>query len=267
MNEEDNFLMQALGGILSGKVDSKLPRFLFPGQKEEPETAVPGDSTSRRRFQFSGDYKVTPGNDDFSLYMQHQQGQTGAAGIVKAAAGKGKMHPDTIKTKSGVKYANLVGNIPSDQPEVKKDIIAALDAGDQQKAALLFMNMWKEKWNRKSQEAKRLINEPQNAETKKAIEQASEKYGIPFDFAIAVANIESGFNPKAGNARYKGLFAMDPNQSYGGIVTPMGNKWADPYVNAENGVRLLRRQIVDFKKKLGNSVAVLNLSPWAKNLA
>jgi hypothetical protein len=28
-------------------------------------------------------YKQTPGNDDFVLYMQHQQGVAGAAGIVK----------------------------------------------------------------------------------------------------------------------------------------------------------------------------------------
>jgi hypothetical protein len=60
---------------------------------------------------------------------------------------------------------------------------------------------------------------------------------------------------------------MDPNQSYGGIVTPMGNKWADPFLNADNGVKLLRRDIVQFKKQLGKDIAVLDLSPWAKNLA
>jgi hypothetical protein len=45
-------------------------------------------------------YKQIAGNDDFVLYMQHQQGVGGAAGIVKALNGTGKMHPETVKTKS-----------------------------------------------------------------------------------------------------------------------------------------------------------------------
>jgi hypothetical protein len=275
---EDSPMMQLLGSVLTGKSSAKdieklLPDYLktdkADGSDDETKPAVPGPSRIDKTddFDLETNYSVTPGNDDFALYMQHQQGPAGAAGIVKALNGTGSMHPDTVKTKSGVKYAHLVGNIPSDTPQVKRDLIKALDAGDQRTAAALFLNSWKEKWNRKSQEAKKLINDPKHAEVKKAIKQAADKYGVPFDFAIAVANTESGFNPKAGNRRYKGLFAMDPNQSYGGIVTPMGNQWADPYVNAENGVRLLRRQIVDFKKALGRDIATLNLSPWAKNLA
>jgi hypothetical protein len=177
------------------------------------------------------------------------------------------MHPDTIKTKNGVKYANLVGNIPKDKPQAKRDLIAALDAGDQKTAAAIFYNMWKEKWNERSARAKKAINETRNADVKKAIQQATDKYGVPFDFAVTVAMIESGLIPTLGNNKYKGLFAMDPNQSYGGIVTPMGNKWADPFLNADNGVKLLRRDIVQFKKQLGKDLAVLDLSPWAKNLA
>jgi hypothetical protein len=212
-------------------------------------------------------YKQTPGNDDFVLYMQHQQGVAGAAGIVKAFSGTGKMHPETVKTKSGTKYANLVKNIPSDRPQVKKDIIAALDKGDQKTAAALFLDVWKEKWFSKQAQAKTAINSPKNSVVKDAITKASAKYKVPFDFAITVANIESSLNPNAGNATYKGLFAMQPNSNYGGVTTPMGNKWNDPYVNAENGVKLLKNSITQLKKSLGNNWASLKVGSWANSLA
>lgn len=212
-------------------------------------------------------YKQIAGNDDFVLYMQHQQGVAGASGIVKALTGTGKMNTETIKTKSGTKYANLVKNIPSDRPQVKKDVIAALDKGDQRTAAALFLNMWKEKWFTKQAQARTDINSPKNSVVKDAIAKASAKYKVPFDFAITVANIESGLNPNAGNATYKGLFAMLPNSNYGGVTTPMGNKWNDPYVNAENGVKLLKSSITQLKKSLGNSWASLKVGNWANNLA
>jgi hypothetical protein len=225
---------------------------------EGGETGVQGGT-----YEPVGNYSPAPGNDDFALYMQHQQGIAGAAGLVKALNGTGKMAADTIKTKSGVKYANLVGNVPSDRPQVKKDLIAALDKGDQKTAAGLFLNMWKEKWNAMQSSAKVDINKPQNATVKDAISKAASKYNIPFDFAITVAKIESGFNPKVGNSSYKGLFAMNPNSSYGGVVTPMGNKWSDPYVNAENGAKLLKNSIRDFRRTLGNDWASLNVGSWA----
>jgi hypothetical protein len=212
-------------------------------------------------------FNAIPGNDDFALYMQHQQGIAGAAGIVKALNGTGKMAPDTIKTKSGVKYANLVQNVPSDRPQVRKDIIASLDKGDQKTAAALFLNMWKEKWFAKQTQAKTDINSTKNSEVKDAITKASAKYKVPFEFAITVAQIESGLNPKAGNSTYKGLFAMQPNSNYGGTVTPMGNSWGDPYINAENGVKLLKNNITQFKKTLGNDWASLKVGSWANNIA
>jgi hypothetical protein len=128
--------------------------------------------------------------------------------------------------------------------------------------------MWKEKWFSKQAQAKTAINSPKNATVKDAITKASAKYKVPFDFAITVANIESGLNPKAGNATYKGLFAMLPNSNYDGVVTPMGNKWSDPYVNAENGVKLLKNSITQLQKKsLGTDWASLKVGSWANNLA
>lgn len=251
-----------LGGILTGNINI----FDNPTTATAPDAGADTVGTAGS-YTPTGTYTSTPGNDDFTLYMQHQQGVAGAAGIVKALNGTGNMASDTIKTKGGVKYANLVQNVPSDRPQVKKDIIASLDKGDQKTAAGLFLNMWKEKWFSMQKSARTAINVPKNAEAKDAITKASAKYKVPFDFAITVAQIESGLNPKAGNSTYKGLFAMQPNSNYGGVVTPMGSKWSDPYVNAENGVKLLKDNISQFKKTLGTDWASLKVGSWANNLA
>jgi hypothetical protein len=255
-----------LGDILNISGDDNGPSDTTRSGGDMPRS---GEDTSGSADSYTPttSYKQTPGNDDFVLYMQHQQGVAGAAGIVKAFSGTGKMHPETVKTKSGTKYANLVKNIPSDRPQVKKDIIAALDKGDQKTAAALFLDVWKEKWFSKQAQAKTAINSSKNSVVKDAITKASAKYKVPFDFAITVANIESSLNPNAGNATYKGLFAMQPNSNYGGVTTPMGNKWNDPYVNAENGVKLLKNSITQLKKSLGNNWASLKVGSWANSLA
>lgn len=209
----------------------------------------------------------TPGNDDFALYMQHQQGLGGASGIIKALNGTGKMHPETLKTKKGVKYANLVMNIPSDRPQIKKDLINSLDNGDQKTAAALFLDMWKEKWASKKIQALKEIENPKNAEVKNAINKSCIKYNVPFDFAVTVAMIESSLNPLSQGNTYKGLFAMVPSSNYGGAVTPMGSNWKDPYVNSEAGIALLADNIKKFKKNLGNDWTSLNVGKWVDNLA
>jgi hypothetical protein len=258
LNEKGSAL-GLLGGILTGDINI----FDNPTTSTAPDAGV----DTAGSYTPTGTYTQTPGNDDFTLYMQHQQGVAGAAGIVKALNGTGTMAPDTIKTKGGVKYANLVQNIPSDKPQVKKDVIAALDKGDQKTAAALFLNTWKEKWFSKQAQARTAINVPKNSAVKDAITKASSKYKVPFDFAITVAQIESGLNPNAHGATYKGLFAMQPGSNYSGTVTPMGSKWNDPYINAENGVKLLKNNISQFKKALGNDWASLKVGSWANNLA
>ena len=212
-------------------------------------------------------FNAVQGNDDFALYMQHQQGPAGAKGIIQALNGTGHMHPETVKTKSGVKYANLVGNIPSDRPQVRVDLIKALDNGDQKTAAGLFLSTWKEKWFSKQKQALAAINLPKNASVKDAITRSSAKYKVPFDFAITVAMIESGLNPLSHGPVYKGLYAMRPESNYGGVVKPMGANWKDPYVNAEAGIALLADNIKAFKKSLGKDLATLNLGGWTQGLA
>ena len=266
MKRIKNFSQFLNEGFFDNSVFKTLSSILSPGSIEynqpDRETTSGGSLDSPLLVSSS-----LPGNDDFALYMQHQQGLAGATGIVKALNGTGGMHPETVKTKKGTKYANLVMNIPSDRPQVKTDLINALDNGDQKTAASLFLNMWKEKWFSKQAKALKEIDNPKNSEVKDAISKACIKYGVPFDFAVAVAMIESGLNPLAHGNTYKGLFAMVPTSDYGGVITPMGENWKDPYANAEAGIALLANNIKKFKKNLGNDWASLKIGKWVDNLA
>ena len=211
------------------------------------------------------DFNPVPGNDDFTLYMQHQQGVAGAKGLIEASLGTGKLTSDTIKTKNGKKYANLISNVPNDKPQIKNSIIKALDSGDQKTASVLFLNTWKEKWNRAYKDAKTEIEKPQNSTAKSAIKKYSSVYGVPFDFAITVAKLESGFKPNVGNNTYKGLFALSQN-GFNKYV-PGGNIF-NPDDNAKAGIQSLRDNIKEFKKQLGDkTLASLNIAQWAKNIA
>lgn len=234
------------------------------------EARFGGDSGSKPTHSISGAKAFTGGESgDFVLYLQHQQGVAGANGLIGASLGNGKLHKDTIKTKKGVKYANLVGNVPSDRPEDKKNIIRYLDAGDQKSAAATFINMWKDKWKRKYQQAKTEIDKPQHAKIKEAIYKYCKKYNVPFDFAVTCALIESGLNPNSGNSTYKGVFAMNPKLKYPGVdATPLGNRWSDPDTNANAGIQLIRNSIIELKNKMEPANwAAINVSDWANNLA
>jgi hypothetical protein len=211
-------------------------------------------------------FNPVAGNDDFAIYLQHQQGPAGAAGLVKALNGTGNLASDTVKTKGGVKYANIVKNIPSDKPQVKADVIKALDNGDEKTASALFMNTWKEKWFAKQKQAMTEIEKPANAAVKEAIQKYSIQYAVPFDFAVTVAMIESGLNPKAGNSTYKGLYAIQPNSNYGGKTIAVGKDWANADRNAEAGIKLLASQVKGFKKLLGGDWASLNVGDWTNQV-
>jgi hypothetical protein len=263
----EDSLLAAAGSMFNTLINGDDNKETGTGPSTTIGTHKPGEATTIDGTNGTSDIKINtvPGNDDFTLYMQHQQGIAGAKGLIQASQGTGKMAPDTIKTKKGTKYANLVMNIPKDRPQIKANLIKALDAGDQKTAALLFLNMWKEKWASKGKEALTNISQAKNAAVKQAIQKYCSKYGVPFEFAATVANIESGFNPKAGNNRYKGLFAL--SQEEFSKYVPGGNIYnLDNNVNA--GIQCLRNNIRDFKKYLGPAtLATLNLGAWANSIA
>jgi hypothetical protein len=231
----------------------------------KPIVTIGGSSTTSPSSTYTAPVvSAVPGNDDFTLYMQHQQGIAGAKGLIQAMQGTGKLHPETVKTKSGTKYANLVMNVPSDRPQVKSQMIQALDNGDEKTAANLFLNMWKEKWASKGAQAQKAINEPKNAKVKEAITKYCQKYGVPYDFATTVAYIESGFNPSSGNNKYKGVYAL--SQEEFSKYVPGGSIFnAEDNINA--GIQCLKRNIKEFTKYLGPTLATLKIGDWAKNLA
>jgi len=265
----NQFINEATGGFLSAIAPILGNMEIEAGKKAEElkkqNVDKPASSGSLQGAFLPADFNPILGNDDFTLYMQHQQGIAGAKGLIEASLGKGRLAPDTIKTKNGVKYANLVGNIPSDKPQVKSSIISALNSGDQKTASVLFLNMWKEKWKKQGDQAKIEINKPNNSAVKQAIKKYSSRYGVPFDFASTVAKIESGFNPKAGNNKYKGLYALS-QQGFNKYVSGGNILSADD--NARAGMQTLRDNIKQFKKSLGpTTLASLDIAPWAKNLA
>lgn len=226
--------------------------------------AGPSGSETNNAVQTVTSSTLGKDNDDFLLYMQHQQGIAGSKQLIRASKGIDKLHPQTVKTKAGTKYANLVMNVPSDRPQVKAALIKALDAGDHKEAANLFLEMWKEKWKSKGADAIKRIEEPKFKDIKESIMKYCLQYGVPFDFAVAVAYVESGFNPSVGNRKYKGVYALSQEEFARRV--PGGNIHnADQNIKA--GIEHLRDYIKQFQKYLGSDLAGLNFSPWTKALA
>jgi hypothetical protein len=205
------------------------------------------------------------GSNDFLLYLQHQQGLAGAKSLIEASAGTGKIHPSTLKVKNcsalggKVPYANLQCNIPGDQKKTRDLIVNSLKKGDEKTAATAFLQMWKEKWNTTQKKAKALVAKPEGEAIKKIIEKYCKQYKVPFDFAITVAMIESGLNPKSGNSVYKGLFALSEKefQKYvkGGNILKAED-------NANAGIQCLKNNAKDFIKTIQPLVAKANIGTW-----
>ena len=96
MKRIKNFSQFLNEGFFDNPVFKTLSSILSPGSIEynQPDEEIVTGGPDSPLVSSS-----LPGNDDFALYMQHQQGLAGATGIVKALNGTGGMHPETIKTK------------------------------------------------------------------------------------------------------------------------------------------------------------------------
>ena len=261
-------LSDILGGI-TGKSTGTPTNTAIPDATSGDSTQSSAGTSSNISLSASAEIlKKTPGNDDYLIYLQHQQGPAGIKGIVKAMDGTGKLNPDTIKTKMCrgklTKYANLMCNVPSDvDKNIRQSIIDDLDRGDQKSAAATFASIWKGKFNRKYEQGNRLINDPKYKNIREAIMTACVATGVPFDFAVAVAFIESGFNPNVGK-NYRGLYALKPSQDYGTGIGKIGSQWSDPYVNAEKGVKLIAKDLQGLRNNLGSSWASLRMGDWTR---
>lgn len=246
-----------------GTVNAESRGPLSPGTK----LAIGSGSSETRATAFrtlTSRASGIPGKDDFLLYLMHQQGEAGTKGLIQASMGTGELASDTIATKNGVRYANLMGNLPDNKQKIKDAIRTALNLSDQKSAAILFLSTWKEMWEDKSSVAAIEIEKKSNEKVRAAIEKYCEEYEVPFKFASSVAFTESSFIPTAHNKTYKGLFAL--SQKEFSKYVPGGNIFSIED-NTKAGIQCLANKIPDFIKFLGQDiVSTLNLSQWAMDL-
>jgi len=209
--------------------------------KDLQSTVQISKDMTQNYFDLSG----VGGNDEYLFYMLHQQGSAGAPSLVEAMYGVGKLHPD-IRS-----FRNLKGNIPDKlYPGIKTRIRSALNSGNEQEAASLFLNMWKDLYAKKKQKALQEINSSKNSTVKAILQKYSNQEGVPYDYLVTKAYIESGFNPKSGNRTYKGLFALDPNSGYARQSGLNSSNVHDPDANTKSAVYLMKSQIGPFVKRL-----------------
>jgi hypothetical protein len=191
-----------------------------------------------------GDGELISGDTDYLFYLQHQQGAAGAASLIKAASGEGKLNPAT-RANSG---RFLTQNMPDG--DIANQISAAVDAGDDQRAAVLFLDYWKKFWSFKKQRALSVIDQPRYASVKSSIDEVNTY--LPKDFLYTVAFIESGLQskPREGG-KYKGLFAItDQNLKK---YVPSGNIY-NTSDNAQAAIKDMEQNIKTFTRLAGSSL-------------
>jgi hypothetical protein len=178
-------------------------------------------------------------------YIPHQQGPSGAAEIILAAQGKGKLKPQTRN--------NILGNVATGSPYY--NTIKDPKKSDKE-AAIAFLKYYSDNWQKLQKEALSLINLPKYKKVKKAIESIKDPQ-LPKDFLVTVAFKESSLNPNPGTTKFKGLFQIGPSawaelkrvlpSKYKGSVIPM-----DPIKNAQAGHDYLKLTNEQFEKKIKN---------------
>jgi hypothetical protein len=175
--------------------------------------------------------------------MLHQQGPAGAPALVEAMYGVGKLHPQQ-------RNKNLTANVVGSYKGMTSRIRRALNSGNEQEAATLFLNMWKETYADKKKKAMTEINSSKHADVKGIIQKYANQEGIPYDYLVTKAYIESGFNPKSGNRTYKGLFALDPNSGYAKKSGLNASNVHDAEANTKSAIYLLKSQVGPFVDRL-----------------
>lgn len=76
------------------------------------------------------------------------------------------------------------------------------------------------------------------------LDKVAKENGLDPTVLYAMANIESGFDPKANNTNYGGLFAINKKEHAG--------KWQDPAYNAREAIKLYRHNEKVWKKRFGD---------------
>jgi len=197
------------------------------------------------------EFGTLEGDMEFLYYLPHQQGPTGAAYLVLAYLGLSEIYSAT--KANNAKY--LRGNCHDDA--ISEQILMAINAGNDQRAAALFLGYQKDLFNKKKVEHVRAVNDPKNKYVVDLIDSTNSK--LPKEFLYTVCYLESGFNPdsnKNSGSSYKGLFQMDiddfPNKAKKIFPNDVPNIY-DPKQNVFVGVRNLEEGFEFFRKIVGDS--------------
>jgi len=192
---------------------------------------------------FIGDtlkFNFEDANANWIYWLSHNQGAYGASQLGKLASGEQTRFAPNIRNKFmtgwGSKEVNHIwGNVGSKgwDGEYKKQIGAAIEAGNDVLVARLFCDYQKKKFDQMMQNGLPLLN------TKPQLKEIFAKYQnvFPIEFLAAISYQESKMNPEAGNNTYKGLFALNPDSSYGKKYGLTQQNVKDPEKNTEVAVK------------------------------
>jgi len=217
-----------------------------------------------------GDTDLGKGESTWVYWLSHNQGSAGAAELLKVALGSKSEFSSNGKQWFmrgwGGKSNHIKGNVGNRgwDGEYKARIKAAYDQGNDQLVAKLFTEYQKKKFDQMLERGRRDL--PKHPDIKSILERYSKYF--PLDFLAAVAGQESNFNPKSGNARYKGLFALDPNSNYAKKYGLNSANVHDPEKNTEVAVKFWGDNRREFNRMMSsNELAALGLDRSSDNMA
>jgi soluble lytic murein transglycosylase-like protein len=218
-----------------------------------------------------GSTDLGDGESSWVYWLSHNQGSFGAAELLKVALGSqngfsSKSRPMFMEGWRRGGSNHIVGNVGDRgwDGDYKKRIKAAYDQGNDQLVAKLFTEYQKKKFDQM------LINGRQNINKHPNLKKIFDKYKnvFPADFLYAVAYQESKFNPKGGNNKYKGLFALDPNSGYAKKYGLNNQNVHDPEKNTEVAVKFWNDNRKEFLSKMNNNeISALGLNKTSSDLA
>lgn len=217
-----------------------------------------------------GDTDLGKGESSWVYWLSHNQGAAGAAELLKVALGsKNEFSPNGKKwfmegwIGRGNHIKGNVGNKGWDG-EYKKRIKAAYDQGNDQLVAKLFTEYQKKKFDQMVERGKTDL--PKHPDIKSILDRYSKYF--PIEFLAAVAGQESNFDPKEGNSKYKGLFALDPNSNYAKKYGLNNSNVHDPEKNTEVAVKFWGDNRKELKKYLSpQEIAALGIDKTGGDLA
>lgn len=104
----------------------------------------------------------------------------------------------------------------------------------------------------------RTTTKRERAAIKRLVAQEARRYGLPVSLALAVAHVESNFNPRAlSHAGARGVMQIMPATGRGEYGVDPDSLW-DPQLNVRIGLHFLRRLIARYKGRVDLALSYYN---------